>query len=50
MALAFTGCGSNSVSNSYPNVPKGSYTITVSAQDTTSSSINNTANFTLTVN
>ncbi|HTJ30658.1 MAG TPA: protease pro-enzyme activation domain-containing protein [Acidobacteriaceae bacterium] len=49
MGFAFTGCASNSTSSSYPNVPKGTYTITVSGQDT-SSSINNTANFTLTVN
>ncbi|HEY9127361.1 MAG TPA: peptidase S53, partial [Acidobacteriaceae bacterium] len=50
VGFAFTGCGSNSTSTSYPNVPKGTYTVTVTGQDSATSSINNTATFTLTVN
>jgi subtilase family serine protease len=47
--LAFTGCGSSSASTTSPNVPKGTYTITVTGVDSTSSSITNTTSFTLTV-
>ncbi|HEX4321098.1 MAG TPA: protease pro-enzyme activation domain-containing protein [Acidobacteriaceae bacterium] len=48
VGVAFTGCGGSS-SNTTPNAPKGSYTITVTGQDTNTASIQATTTFTLTI-
>jgi subtilase family serine protease len=48
IGMAFTGCGGGS-SNSVSNAPKGSYTITVSGQDSSTATITATTTFTLTI-
>ena len=48
IGMAFTGCGGGN-SNTVSNAPKGSYTITVSGQDSNTASINATSTFTLTI-
>jgi hypothetical protein len=50
--LATTACGggSSSSSTTVTNPPKGTYTINLSAQDSVTASITNTATFTLTIN
>jgi subtilase family serine protease len=49
--LAMTACGgSSSSSTTVPNPPKGTYTITLSAQDSVTASITTTTTLTLTIN
>ena len=51
VGMALTACGSsNSSSTSVPNPPKGTYTITFSGQDSTTSTITAQQSFTLVIN
>jgi hypothetical protein len=49
LGFVLSGCGGGSSSNSN-DTPKGTYTVTLTGQDTTSSTITATTNMTLTVN
>jgi len=48
IGMAFTGCGGNN-SNTISNAPKGTYTLTLTGTDATTSSITATTTFTLTI-
>jgi len=48
--LAMSACGSSSVTTTFKNPAKGTYTITVTGADSTTSSITNHTSFTFTIN
>jgi hypothetical protein len=50
IGLGLSACGSSSVSTTVANPPKGTYTITVTGQDSTTATITGTTTFTLTIN
>ena len=49
LGLGLSACGSGSVSTTVSNPPKGTYTLTVSGQDSTTATISATTKFTLTI-
>jgi subtilase family serine protease len=50
MGLALSACGNNNINGNISNPPKGTYTITVTGQDSATSSIEATSTFTFVIN